>query len=289
MNTRASVRPALIAAGTVLCLLLTGRSMSSVPDSRPPAPVLDEVLMLEELTSWVRQDFGPDRFRAVREADIVAAIRDSAGGFDLFRGYSDREARLGLLRKLPYGEQISAVSDRYRIDGLLVAAVVEAESGFDPRVISPRGALGLMQLMPGTLLGLGFKQETLQPVPDPIEEILSLDLVQEPLYADGVSVDAEAQAEETDPTTPMLFSEAFEPAVNLDLGARYLSRLLRRFDGDLELALAAYNAGPGNVERFGGVPPFAETRHYVQRVLRRYVAHHQQLWAADPGPLAELL
>ncbi len=73
-------------------------------------------------------------------------------------------------------------------------------------------------------------------------------------------------------------SELYDPEVNLDAGARYLQRLLRRFEGDLALALAAYNAGPTAVRRYGGVPPYRETRSYVEKVLRIYVEHHRQLW-----------
>lgn len=82
------------------------------------------------------------------------------------------------------------------------------------------------------------------------------------------------------PSTAQLYStqDPLEPAVNVDLGARYLSTMIEAFDGDLELALAAYNAGPGNVRRFNGVPPFSETRKYVGRVLSRYVDHHQDVW-----------
>ena len=57
-----------------------------------------------------------------------------------------------------------------------------------------------------------------------------------------------------------------------------MSQLLTEFDGDVALALAGYNAGPGNVARYGGVPPFRETRAYVDRVLTRYVDYHQDLW-----------
>ena len=65
-------------------------------------------------------------------------------------------------------------------------------------------------------------------------------------------------------------ADAFDPAANLDGGSRYLSSLVARYEGDLTRALAAYNAGMGAVARHGGVPPYAETRRYVQKVLGRY-------------------
>jgi Transglycosylase SLT domain len=67
-------------------------------------------------------------------------------------------------------------------------------------------------------------------------------------------------------------ADPFDPAANLDGGSRYLSALVARYDGDLQKALAAYNAGMGAVARHGGVPPYAETRRYVQKVLGRYQA-----------------
>ncbi|BCV21855.1 lytic transglycosylase domain-containing protein [Moorella sp. Hama-1] len=113
---------------------------------------------------------------------------------------------------------IGAIAARYNLSPDLLRGVVAAESGFNPRAVSPAGALGLMQLMPATARALG--------VNDP-----------------------------------------FDPAANLDGGARYLRQLLDRFQGDTRLALAAYNAGPGAVERYHGVPPYKETRAYIQRVL----------------------
>lgn len=79
---------------------------------------------------------------------------------------------------------------------------------------------------------------------------------------------------------------AHDPVQNVDAGARYLEYLLRRFEGDLVLALAAYNAGPGKVERFDGMPPYRETRRFTERVLRLYVEHHRAAWSAvNPGGL----
>ncbi|MGI9860096.1 lytic transglycosylase domain-containing protein [Moorella naiadis] len=113
---------------------------------------------------------------------------------------------------------IGPIAARYNLSPELLRGIVTAESGFDPRAVSPAGAIGLMQLMPATARALG--------VNDP-----------------------------------------FDPAANLDGGARYLRQLLDRFQGDTRLALAAYNAGPGAVERYHGVPPYKETRSYIQRVL----------------------
>lgn len=69
-----------------------------------------------------------------------------------------------------------------------------------------------------------------------------------------------------------------DPIVNLEAGVRYLSWLLEHFDGDLELTLAGYNAGPTNVRRYGGVPPFAETQSYVEKVLVNYVELNRLVW-----------
>lgn len=116
---------------------------------------------------------------------------------------------------------VRAAAHAHGLPEALLQAVVETESGFNPGAVSPKGALGLMQLMPRTARELR---------------------VQDPR----------------------------DPAANLDGGARYLKQLLALHGNDLSLALAAYNAGPGAVQRTGGIPPFAETRRYVPKVISRF-------------------
>jgi len=146
-------------------------------------------------------------------AALAAVVPDEVGE----AGVSGRDVTLDLRR---------LVVEAARREGLepgLVTAVVQVESAFLPEAVSPKGAMGLMQLMPATAAELGV----------------------------------------TDP---------FEPVQNLAAGVRYLKGLLSRYDGDLRRALAAYNAGAARVDQHGGVPPYRETRAYVERVLEAYRA-----------------
>lgn len=78
-------------------------------------------------------------------------------------------------------------------------------------------------------------------------------------------------------------SNLYDPAQNVDAGVKYIKYLQKRFDGDLRQTIAAYNAGEGNVRRYGGVPPFSETQHYVKKVLHNYDKRHKELkeWQED--------
>lgn len=121
--------------------------------------------------------------------------------------------------QVPYGDIIYREASKNRLSPELVAAVIESESDFRPRLISNKNARGLMQIVPetGRLMGC---------------------------------------------------DDPFDPEANIAAGTKYLRYLFDRF-GDQKLALAAYNAGEGNIERFGGIPPFPETINYLERVTHR--------------------
>jgi soluble lytic murein transglycosylase-like protein len=119
----------------------------------------------------------------------------------------------------------------------LIRSVAKIESGMKQNAVSMKGAVGLMQLMPGTAAALGVK--------------------------------------------PMLAEE------NAQGGAKYLRDLLLRYHDDSALALAAYNAGPGAVDKYGAVPPYAETRRYVLLVLREYERQHKLHANAPAGSASQ--
>ena len=119
---------------------------------------------------------------------------------------------------------IEEVARSYSLDPMLMKAVVEVESAYNPYAVSPKGAMGLMQLMPFTARRFGVK-------------------------------------------------DAFNVSENLHGGARYLRWLLDRYNGNVRLALAAYNAGEGAVDPILDVPPYSETINYVKRVTLAHAAY----------------
>lgn len=123
-----------------------------------------------------------------------------------------------------YDQLIREAAERFGVDFRLIKAVIHAESAFNHRALSSKGAQGLMQLMPGTARDLRV-------------------------------------------------SDPFDPRQNVYGGTRYLKQMLRRYNNDVSLSLAAYNSGPRTVERYGGVPPYRETVSYIRKVkalMRRY-------------------
>lgn len=118
-------------------------------------------------------------------------------------------------------ELITKYAEKNGLDEDFVKAVINQESGFNPKATSKCGAMGLMQLMPSTAQGLGV-------------------------------------------------TNAYDAEQNIEGGTKYLKGLLDRYDNNKTLALAAYNAGPNAVNKYGGIPPYQETQNYVKNVLSKY-------------------
>ena len=134
-------------------------------------------------------------------------------------------------------QMLQRASHHFAVDAHLVQAVIHAESAFNPHAVSPKNAIGLMQVLPSTARDLG------------LQDLQGLSVEQ--LLAD--------------------------PRVSIVLGTKYLAEQLARFGGDVELAVAAYNAGPGAVIKAGHrVPNYPETRHYVRRVLSLAQTYRRQ-------------
>lgn len=162
--------------------------------------MIRDELPLRLITPSIRQDF------------LSAATAPDGLSLDLVKAEYFRT-------EVPYGAIIYREAKRYGLQPELVAAVVEAESDFRPKLLSRKNAHGLMQIIPSTGELMGA-------------------------------------------------TDLLDPADNVRAGARYLRYLHDRFNGDQTLVLAAYNAGPTAVRRFGGVPPFRETQNYLKRVSR---------------------
>ncbi len=126
-----------------------------------------------------------------------------------------------------YHKFIVQTASKYQIDPALIKAIIMAESGYNPKAVSKKGAKGLMQLMPETAEALG------------VEDI-------------------------------------FNPRQNITGGVQYFKDLVNRFNGDVKLALAAYNAGSRYVRNYNGVPPFKATRYYIKKVLKYYQKYKNQ-------------
>jgi len=129
---------------------------------------------------------------------------------------------------------VEQTASRHQVDPHLVHAIIKVESEYHPEAVSPKGAMGLMQLIPATAQRFGVENP-------------------------------------------------FNPKQNIEGGVSYLKHLLNRYGGDLALSLAAYNAGEAAVERYGGIPSFAETKDYVQKVTNIYQSASSQSGTNDAG------
>ena len=164
-----------------------------------------------EAQIWVvTESDGRERFTTAPEPGARVFVRTSFTA----------SGRASSLPSYPYGDSIRAAAADNGLEPELISAVIAAESNFDPRAMSSKGAQGLMQLMPATATDLGVR-------------------------------------------------DVWDPDQNIRGGTEHLARLMGKYD-DVSLALAAYNAGEGTVDRHGGVPPFRETQQYVERVLGYY-------------------
>lgn len=167
--------------------------------------------------------------RQPRKTDYQVIVYNSCFACNPLSTVDWRVTRLYLSQ---FTYSITQAAARHGVDPSLVRAVIHAESNFNPLARSRKGAMGLMQLMPGTAKDMGV-------------------------------------------------GDAYNAAQNIDGGVKYLAWLLKRFNGDITRATAAYNAGPGAVEKYGGVPPFDETKTYVFRVNILHQRYKTQLALAS--------
>ncbi|VVE87775.1 lytic transglycosylase domain-containing protein [Pandoraea bronchicola] len=185
------------------------------------------------------------RYRLVVGAGGNAGLRAPQSGVvsgaDRSRLY-DALARHPNLKKL--APVIAQAAQRFQVDAALLKAVIAAESGFDSAAVSPKGAVGLMQVLPATGERYGVRADARRTVADKLTD----------------------------------------PRINVLTGARYLRDLQARYPDRLELVLASYNAGEGAVARHADqIPPYAETRDYVAAVLELYRRFHPGALDAAPG------
>ena len=192
------------------CLMLGSLAFCAKPASAQIAKVADD----SGRSFFINANPQPAKFAAAatKHTNIYLPSEVSLTGRSRAAMDVDRDGAEKLVRE---------ASDRHKVDPALVRAVIETESGWNPKAFSHKGAGGLMQLIPTTAQRYGAY-------------------------------------------------DVFDPQQNIDAGVKYLRTLLERYNGNLDLALAAYNAGEGAVDRAHGVPSFRETRNYVQKVQNAY-------------------
>jgi soluble lytic murein transglycosylase-like protein len=189
-----------------ISIMIIGVSVVSICNSRNPAGALNKMSAISKIANSPY---------LIEECD-----------------YADAEYRLSSIGRNKAERLLHAIviqtAIRHQVDPALVKAIIMAESGYNTRAISKKGAKGLMQLMPATAQAMG------------VEDI-------------------------------------FNPKQNISGGVRYFKKLVTQFDGDVELALAAYNAGSKNVRYYQGIPPFKSTQYYIKKVFKYYEIYKDQM------------
>jgi soluble lytic murein transglycosylase-like protein len=123
--------------------------------------------------------------------------------------------------KTEYDNLVRSIAQKYRVEHTLIHSIIRAESNYDRFAVSPKGALGLMQLMPATAIQYGVKN-------------------------------------------------VFDPRDNIEGGVKYLKDLIKLYNGNTKLVLAAYNAGQEAVKKYNGIPPYRETKNYIYKIMDRF-------------------
>ena len=173
------------------------------------APLNDEEL--EMLRALYENFSGP----------MVGVMPDMTGAPLGFKAENRSSTTLAETKDQRFNPIIIEVAGRYEVDPALIKAIIMAESGYNPKAVSKRGAKGLMQLMPITAKSLGVE-------------------------------------------------DVFDPEHNISAGVGYFKKMLNLFDGDVKLALAAYNAGSKKVRKYKGIPTFRATKIYIKKVFKYY-------------------
>jgi soluble lytic murein transglycosylase-like protein len=260
-------------------------------------PASDHPLSPENV-GFVNEVFRQYQFRASKEALSAYDMDRDPGGA---KKASAAWKRVLEKNDLTYFDTVCNVLDRilpkiYPVDPLLFLALMKRESGFDPFAVSRSGAAGLTQIMPQTALELGMKNiykpgyfEQAFSIQDQerkkrneamaaLARITPEDALSGAVQARGLMQESIAYTQEKERffaryKNDLLHKredDRFKPAQAIEHGLRYFSRLLQEQEGDVSLALAAYNAGPHRVREYRGIPPFSETVHFRNKVSDYY-------------------
>jgi soluble lytic murein transglycosylase-like protein len=175
-----------------------------------------------------------DRMRLTVPGGTMELPVDNVVSIEPEDTFSANTATAAPLEDARYSTLIRAAAVKHGVDEKLIEQVIATESNFNPRAVSRKLAVGLMQLLPGTAA-----------------------------HYSVVNV--------------------YDPTENIEGGTRYLRDLLVRYHGNVQLALAAYNAGPGMVDRYSAIPPFPETQSYVRRIMAKLAATRENIRSGLTG------